>query len=63
MRKAASAAVWIGGFAAVDAVADRHGLSVTKLCRAIRTEVGPLAFDLILAGAALGYRNHLKRGM
>ena len=63
MRKAASAAAWIGGFAAFDKVADGYGLSVTKLCRALRKEVGPLAFDLILAGAALGYRNHLKRGM
>ena len=63
MRKAVAAACWVGGFAASDAVADRHGLSVTKICRAIRSEVGPLAFDLMLVGAALGYRNHLKRGM
>ena len=63
MRKALAAACWVGGFAAGDAVADRYGLSVTKICRAIRSEVGPLAFDLMLFGAYIGYRHHLKRGV
>lgn len=63
MRKALAAAVWVGGFAAVDATADRFGLSVTKVCRAICHEIGPVATDLLLASAVIGFRNHLKRGM
>ncbi|HKN44294.1 MAG TPA: hypothetical protein VJW23_10240 [Propionibacteriaceae bacterium] len=63
MRKVLAAAGWVNGFMAVDLLADRYGLSVTKLSQGFRREVGPLAFDLLLAGAALGYRNHLKRGM
>lgn len=63
MRRAYAAAAWIGGFAVIDIIADRRGLGVTDLTRLLRAEIGPLAFDVILAGAALGYRNHLKRGM
>jgi len=60
MRKALAAAGWVGGFAVIDMTADRYGLSVTKVVRAIRHEVGPLAFDILLAGAALGFRQHIK---
>lgn len=63
MRNVLAAAGWINGFTAVDVLADRRGLSATKLGRAFRHEVGPLAFDLLLAGAVLGYRYHVKRGM
>jgi hypothetical protein len=61
MRKALAAAGWVGGFAVIDMTADRYGLSVTKVVRAIRAEFGPVAFDLMLAGAALGFREHVKR--
>jgi len=60
MRKALAAAAWVGGFAVIDMTADRYGLSVTKVVQAIRTEIGPAAFDLILVGAALGFRQHVK---
>ena len=62
MRKALAAAAWVGGFAVIDQEADRFGLSVTKVCRAIRDEIGSPAFDLLLAGAALGFRHHIRKG-
>jgi hypothetical protein len=62
MSNVLASAAWAGGFVAADLVADRYGLSVSKLNRAFRSEIGPLAYDLLLAGAALGYRHHIVHG-
>ena len=61
-RKVVASMAWIGGFGVVDIATDRFGLSVSKLNRAFRSEVGPIAYDLLLIGAAIGYRHHIVHG-
>jgi hypothetical protein len=60
VRRALAVAAWLGGFTAIDMIADKYELSVSELCRDLRDEIGPLAFDFILVGAVLGYRKHVK---
>ena len=62
MRTVLASAAWVGGFIAADVAADRFGLSVSKINRSFRAEVGTLAYDLLLVGAAIGYRHHIVHG-
>ena len=61
-RSVLASMAWIGGFGAIDMATDRYGMSVSKLNRVFRSEVGPIAYDLLLIAGAIGYRHHIIHG-